>query len=142
MDTKELNPKSLETFVRSVKELFIKEKSLEKERLKRGDKFNIFQVMGMESDEVNTHSAVLANMLDPRGSIAALNNSSFDGFYRQNILRSENLLHIVFFMVDNLLCFTKSLQSYCFFREYARVLSENRTKSAFFLYPMSNFRHH
>ena len=68
MNTKELNPQSFETFVRSVKELLIKEKSLEDERLKRGDKFNIFQVMGMESDEVSTHSAVLANLLDPRGS--------------------------------------------------------------------------
>lgn len=57
-----------EKFVDSVRGLLVKEKLMDDERFRRGEKYNIFQVMGMESDEVNTHSAVLANLLDPRGS--------------------------------------------------------------------------
>lgn len=33
-----------------------------------GEKFNVFSVMGMESDEVKTHSRIIAELLNPRGS--------------------------------------------------------------------------
>lgn len=33
-----------------------------------GEKFNIFSIMGMESDEVRTHSAIIGELLNPKGS--------------------------------------------------------------------------
>lgn len=33
-----------------------------------GENFNIFSIMGMQSDEVRTHSAILAELLNPNGS--------------------------------------------------------------------------
>lgn len=33
-----------------------------------GEKFNVFSIMGMESDEVKTHSAILGELLNPKGS--------------------------------------------------------------------------
>lgn len=33
-----------------------------------GENFNIFSIMGMESDEVRTHSAVIGELLNPKGS--------------------------------------------------------------------------
>lgn len=57
-----------ELFVHSVTELLKREQLIEEERYRRGEKYNIFQIMSMESDEVSTHSAVVANLLDPRGS--------------------------------------------------------------------------
>lgn len=33
-----------------------------------GENFNIFRIMNMERDEVNTHSAIIAELLNPKGS--------------------------------------------------------------------------
>ena len=57
-----------ELCVHSITELLKREQLIEEERYRRGEKYNIFQIMSMESDEVSTHSAVVANLLDPRGS--------------------------------------------------------------------------
>tara|TARA_R110000868_G_scaffold146772_2_gene367767 strand:- start:6353 stop:7828 length:1476 start_codon:yes stop_codon:yes gene_type:complete len=43
-------------------------KSYEKLAKSTGENFNIFQVMGMESNEVKTHSAIIGHLLDPNGS--------------------------------------------------------------------------
>lgn len=64
----EIDKHNFELFVRSINELLKREQLIEEERYKRGEKYNIFQIMSMESDEVNTHSAILANMLNPCGS--------------------------------------------------------------------------
>jgi len=43
--------------------------SIEKEaRRKRGELFNIFDVLGVSSSEVRTHTAFLAELLNPNGS--------------------------------------------------------------------------
>ncbi len=34
----------------------------------KGERFNVFSILGMESDEVKTHSALLADLLNPQGS--------------------------------------------------------------------------
>ena len=44
-----------------------KGKTVEEERLHRGELFNIFQVCGVNHYEV-THSAIIAEMLSPKGS--------------------------------------------------------------------------
>ena len=33
-----------------------------------GENFNLFAILGRETDEVRTHSAILAELLDPSGS--------------------------------------------------------------------------
>ena len=33
-----------------------------------GEKFNVFSIMGMESDEVRTHSSIIGELLNPKGS--------------------------------------------------------------------------
>ena len=43
-------------------------KSYEKLAKSTGENFNIFSVMGMERDEVKTHSRVIAERLNPKGS--------------------------------------------------------------------------
>lgn len=40
----------------------------EKHKELSGENFNIFSIMGMESDEVYTHSAIIAELLNPKGS--------------------------------------------------------------------------
>ena len=47
--------------------LLQKEKLQKDERFARGEYFNIFRVMHMESDEVYTHSALIAELLNPNG---------------------------------------------------------------------------
>jgi hypothetical protein len=43
-------------------------KSYEKISLSTGENFNIFSVMRMESNEVKTHSAIIGELLNPKGS--------------------------------------------------------------------------
>lgn len=57
-----------ESLIRHINKLLEQEKIQKKERFDRGEDFNIFQVMHMESDEVYTHSAILAELLNPKGS--------------------------------------------------------------------------
>ena len=38
------------------------------EKYKKGELFNIFEVLGMSEDEVHTHSAFIAELLNPKGS--------------------------------------------------------------------------
>jgi hypothetical protein len=58
----------LDKFFQKINNLLKEEKLLKEERMKRGELFNIFQVMHMEADEVYTHSAFIAHLLDPQGS--------------------------------------------------------------------------
>lgn len=63
-----MNLHEFELFLKSAKHLLDEETLIKNERFRRGEDFNIFEVMGMESDEVFTHSAILACLLDPNGS--------------------------------------------------------------------------
>ena len=56
------------SLIQNINNLLHKEKVQKEERFKRGEDFNIFRVMHMESDEVYTHSAVIAELLNPKGS--------------------------------------------------------------------------
>ena len=57
-----------ELFLKSAKHLLEKETLLREERFKKGDDFNIFEIMGVEADEVSTHSTIIAHLLNPNGS--------------------------------------------------------------------------
>lgn len=63
-----MNLHEFELFLKSAKHLLDEETLIKNERFRRGEDFNIFEVMGIESDEVFTHSAILACLLDPNGS--------------------------------------------------------------------------
>ena len=53
--------------IQKLNHLLSQERLLREERLIHGELFNIFQVMKMETDELNTHSALLASLLNPNG---------------------------------------------------------------------------
>ena len=56
------------SLIQNINNLLLKEKVQKQERFERGEDFNIFRVMHMESDEVYTHSAIIAELLNPKGS--------------------------------------------------------------------------
>lgn len=58
----EQNIQNLLKDVQSKIDLYEKHKELS------GENFNIFSIMGMESDEVFTHSAIISELLNPKGS--------------------------------------------------------------------------
>lgn len=55
----------------------------EKHKELSGENFNIFSIMSMESDEVFTHSAIIAELLDPKGS-HSLGKLPLQLFIKQN----------------------------------------------------------
>lgn len=59
---------SITNLLDQIRILSKKSKELENERLSRGDYFNLFQDLGLISDEVRLHSSIIATLLNPRGS--------------------------------------------------------------------------
>ena len=55
-------------FFQSIRPVFEKHKAILEEKRKRGDFFNVFSVLGIEKLEVKTHSAFIAELLNPNGS--------------------------------------------------------------------------
>jgi len=54
----------------------------------RGEHFNLFSILGIESRENKTHSAFLAEMLDPKGS--HLKNEVFLKLFLQVVVKELN----------------------------------------------------
>src|SRR5574344_593196 len=52
----------------SIKPIIAKNDEIKKQQYDRGELFNIFSVMNAESDEVRTHSSIIAELLNPNGS--------------------------------------------------------------------------
>lgn len=71
-------------------------KSYDKLAKSTGENFNIFSVMGMERDEVKTHSSIIAELLNPKGSHSQ--GSVFLKIFFQEI---ESLNEIPNFDFDN-----------------------------------------
>ena len=63
-----MNKEDFESFLKDAKHLLEKDKLKKKECYDRGEYFNIFEVMGVETDEVLTHSTFIAHLLNPKGS--------------------------------------------------------------------------
>ena len=55
----------MENFLKSIELIISKYKEIEKIT---GEHYNIFSVMGMENNEVKTHSAIIGDLLNPNGS--------------------------------------------------------------------------
>lgn len=59
-----------------------------KQRELSGENFNIFSIMSMESDEVFTHSAIIAELLNPKGS-HSLGTQPLELFYKTVVKDDE-----------------------------------------------------
>ena len=58
----------MEKLLQEINRLIQEEKIIKEEKEKRGENFNVFEIMHAQSDEVNTHSAVLAALLNPKSN--------------------------------------------------------------------------
>lgn len=56
----------MQSLLHKVNQLLREEKILKREKERRGENYNVFEVMNVQSDEVNTHSAIIASLLNPR----------------------------------------------------------------------------
>lgn len=97
-------------FLNQVKQLV---ESFEKQRELSGENFNIFSIMSMGSDEVFTHSAIISELLNPKGS-HSLGTKPLELFYKIVIdeeKSSEDLKHFI-----------------CLKEEHAGFISEDKTE--------------
>lgn len=58
---------TIESLLQQVSKIVAREKTQQEERRKRGENFNIFNVLGLSTSEVRLHSAFLAELLNPNG---------------------------------------------------------------------------
>ena len=79
----------IQAILNEVKPIVEENKKCRIEKWKNGDFFNIFSILKMETDEVKTHSAFLAELLNPKGSHGQ-GNIFIDEFVK-NILHINNL---------------------------------------------------
>ena len=57
----------LNQLLQDVSKIVVEEKTLQEEKRKRGDNFNVFSVLGLQTSEVRLHSAFIAELLNPNG---------------------------------------------------------------------------
>lgn len=57
----------LNQLLQDVSKIVVEEKTLQEEKRKRGDNFNVFSVLGLQTSEVRLHSALIAELLNPDG---------------------------------------------------------------------------
>ena len=70
---------NIKTLLQKVQHLIALDKQRKEEARKRGEKYNIFSVLGIETSEVRTHSAFLASLLNPNGN-HGVGNAFLDAF--------------------------------------------------------------
>ena len=58
----------MEDFFQELFSAYERQKAYHDERVKNGDYFNVFNVLGLSSNETRTHSAFIAELLNPHGS--------------------------------------------------------------------------
>lgn len=58
----------IQSLLNQVKEVSVMRKTRERLAAQRGENFNIFEILGLETNETALHSAFLANLLNPKGS--------------------------------------------------------------------------
>ena len=58
----------MEDFFKELFSAYERQKAYHDERVKNGDYFNVFNVLGLSSNETRTHSAFIAELLNPHGS--------------------------------------------------------------------------
>lgn len=68
MDNSNQKLRAIENLLDQIRILSKKKRELKEERLIRGENFNIFQDLGLISDEVHLHSSIIATLLNTKGS--------------------------------------------------------------------------
>ena len=58
----------LNSLLKQVSEIFVQENIQQQEKRKRGEYFNVFEILGVQTSEVRLHSAIIAELLNPEGS--------------------------------------------------------------------------
>ena len=58
----------LTKLIKQVSEILVREKTQQEETRKRGERFNIFEILGLQTSEVRLHSAIIAELLNPEGN--------------------------------------------------------------------------
>lgn len=83
----------LEKLLQAVQQYVIADKQVKEERQKRGEEFNIFSVLGVERHETNTHSAFIAELLNPEGSHGCGGKflSAFINMFIKNIFGEQEI---------------------------------------------------
>lgn len=59
---------TMKDLLSKIKELLAKEATIREEKRKRGELFNIFEILKLKTSEVRLHSAFIKELLDPNGS--------------------------------------------------------------------------
>ena len=79
---------NIETLLRQISKIVVREKTQQEEKRKRGENFNIFDVLGLSTSEVRLHSAFLAELLNPNGN-HGLGDQFLEAFIRLVIKKVE-----------------------------------------------------
>lgn len=58
----------LTKLIKQVSAILVREKTQQEEKRKRGERFNIFEILGLQTSEVRLHSAIIAELLNPKGN--------------------------------------------------------------------------
>lgn len=81
---------NIKTLLQKVQHLIALDKQRKEEARKRGEKYNIFSVLGLETSEVQTHSAFLASLLNPDGN-HGVGSAFLDAFVKEMNLEDLQL---------------------------------------------------
>lgn len=80
----------IESIIKQLQQILIIERNNQEEKRKRGECFNIFQILGVATSEVRLHSAFLAELLNPCASHGM--GAKFLSSFLDTIIRRENVL--------------------------------------------------
>lgn len=79
----------IESIIKQLQPILIVERNNQDEKWKRGECFNIFQILGVATSEVRLHSAFLAELLNPCASHGIA--TKFLSSFLDNVIRRENV---------------------------------------------------
>ena len=85
---KGLNMEKVQYLLNQITEILLVEKTIREEKRKRGELFNIFNVLGMSTNEVKLHSSLLAELLNCNGTHGL--GDKFLNLFIQDIIIKHN----------------------------------------------------
>ena len=84
-----MDTNKLEQLLKDISKIILLEKAQQEEKWKRGECFNIFQILGVATSEVRLHSAFLAELFKPYASHGM--ETTFLLSFLDNVIRRENV---------------------------------------------------
>ena len=136
--------------------IIIEDENKRKERRSRGEDFNIFRVMGLQNDEVHTHSAMIAALLDPNQSHGAKETflnlfveqikilNEYVGKIRTATVDTERPIGVlsndketgkkVLIVIENKIFAGDQNKQICRYINYAQEVKKNNDYSEFFIF--------